>query len=269
VREIVIVQAGGQWVWPVVKVGFKRTLRDGPNNATVVLETLSIAPAVFAVSGLLSHYECDHLIRVAHPGLARSAVHDPSLHSGRTSSDVWIHDPEDPWLQGLRKRTASLLRSNESFLEGAVNVVRYRRGEKYDPHYDHVDSRAYEAEPLVWRDLYHKGHKNRLATVLWYLNNGTRGGETQFPRSQGLPPPAADGGCRGLRIRPEKTNAVLFYTLTPDGQGDPYSIHGSCPVVGSEAIKVFQNVAGLFDRIVRPRDHLPAAPPSRGGRKPI
>jgi hypothetical protein len=111
----------------------------------VVLETLSLAPAVFAVTGLLTERECDHILRRAEPQVQPSVVHDASLGAGRTSSDVWLHEPEEPapqppphreppalppqdrLIEALRSRTAAVVKSNISCLEGAVQVVRYRR----------------------------------------------------------------------------------------------------------------------------------------------
>lgn len=35
----------------------------------------------------------------------------------------------------------------------------------------------------------------------------------------------------GVAVRPRKGDAVLFYSLTPDGQMDPQSLHAGCPVI--------------------------------------
>lgn len=34
---------------------------------------------------------------------------------------------------------------------------------------------------------------------------------------------------KGLANKPVKGDALMFYSLTPDGKEDPLSLHGSCP----------------------------------------
>jgi prolyl 4-hydroxylase len=38
----------------------------------------------------------------------------------------------------------------------------------------------------------------------------------------------------GLKIKPEKGNAILFYNLLPNGQFDTLSYHGGCPILKGE-----------------------------------
>ena len=42
-----------------------------------------------------------------------------------------------------------------------------------------------------------------------------------------------DGGG-AYKYRPRRGDALLFYSLTPDGSIDPRSLHGGCPVVRGE-----------------------------------
>lgn len=54
-----------------------------------------------------------------------------------------------------------------------MQVLRYENGEKYESHYD------------FFRDsLNVKRGGHRIATVLMYLSNVTKGGETIFPRAE-------------------------------------------------------------------------------------
>ena len=42
--------------------------------------------------------------------------------------------------------------------------------------------------------------------------------------------------CRTkLAVTPARAKAVLFYSQFPDGQVDPASIHGACPILGDES----------------------------------
>ena len=55
-----------------------------------------------------------------------------------------------------------------------------------------------------------------------YLADTEEGGETIFPFTD------------GVLTKPIKRNAVLLYNCTPDGVEDPFSLHGSAPVISGE-----------------------------------
>lgn len=42
-------------------------------------------------------------------------------------------------------------------------------------------------------------------------------------------PEWSDCAKRGLAVKAVKGDALLFYSLKPDGSTDPTSLHGSCP----------------------------------------
>ena len=54
--------------------------------------------------------------------------------------------------------------------------------------------------------------------MIVYLSDVEEGGETLFPNI-------------GLKIRPQKGSALLFWNRTPDGVLDPLVLHSSVPVV--------------------------------------
>ena len=39
-----------------------------------------------------------------------------------------------------------------------------------------------------------------------------------------------DDSKPGLKVQPIRGNSVLFYNMKPDGELDPLSLHGACPV---------------------------------------
>lgn len=104
-------------------------------------------------------------------------------------------------------------------------MLRYELGEHYDAHHD------------VFRSTeYGKQSSNRIATVLVYLEAPEEGGETIFP-AEGEDGPDRIRGynfktCdRGYRYKPRRGDAVLFWSLKPNGEFDERSLHGGCPVV--------------------------------------
>ena len=58
------------------------------------------------------------------------------------------------------------------------------------------------------------------------------GGETSFPKAK-----VSDFNNdhrQGFKIHPGKGNAVLFYNLLPDGNGDDLALHAALPVKKGE-----------------------------------
>lgn len=72
-----------------------------------------------------------------------------------------------------------------------------------------------------------------------YLADVTKGGETAFPEgSKWLTPdlesrmgPFSDCAAGHVAFRPKAGDALLFYSIKPDGTHDPASLHTGCPVV--------------------------------------
>ena len=58
-------------------------------------------------------------------------------------------------------------------------------------------------------------------TLLLYIQLPDKGGATSFPK-------AADG--RGLQVVPARGDAVLFYSMLPDGNADDLALHAGMPI---------------------------------------
>jgi len=72
----------------------------------------------------------------------------------------------------------------------------------------------------------------RFATLLLYLNEGMKGGETSFPRWVNAET------FRELKTVPEIGKAVLFYSQLPDGNLDDFSQHAALPVTEGEKVSI-------------------------------
>jgi prolyl 4-hydroxylase len=116
-----------------------------------------------------------------------------------------------------------------------MQILRYEKGQKYDPHYDYFHD-AVNSSP--------KRGGQRMATMLVYLRDTELGGETIFPKAK-KPPDFDDpdaGAFRwsqcaqvgGVPVRSVAGDAVLFWSLTEAYTLDPGSLHGACPVVAGE-----------------------------------
>jgi prolyl 4-hydroxylase len=94
-----------------------------------------------------------------------------------------------------------------------MQVVHYINGQKYDSHHDWGVSGYPES---------------RFITMLMYLNTQAdpgAGGETSFPKG---------GSGGGIKVRPVKGTAMVFYNLLPDGNGDDLSLHAALPAIRGE-----------------------------------
>ncbi|CAK9170020.1 unnamed protein product [Ilex paraguariensis] len=193
---------------------------------------LSWHPMAFLYRGFLTDKECDHLVTLAKDKLEKSMVADnesgKSIESEvRTSSGMFLQKAQDDMVAGIEARIAAW-----TFLPAengeSMQILHYEHGQKYEPHFDYFHDK-------VNQEL--GGH--RVATVLMYLSDVEKGGETIFPSSEekGSQPKGddlTDCAKNGYAVKPMKGDALLFFSLHPDATTDPLSLHGSCPVIKGE-----------------------------------
>ncbi|XP_008808711.2 probable prolyl 4-hydroxylase 6 isoform X2 [Phoenix dactylifera] len=211
---------------------------------------LSWRPRAFLYRGFLSYEECDHLIKLAEGQLEKSTVADndsgKSLMSGvRTSSGTFLEKQQDEIVTRIERRVAAWTFLPEENAE-SVQVLRYEKGQKYDPHFDYFNDKF---------NIERGGH--RFATVLMYLSNVKKGGETVFPFAEGgvsqyKDETWSDCARAGYAVKPNKGDALLFFSLHVNATTDPRSLHGSCPVIEGEKWSATKWIhVRNFDRPVR------------------
>ena len=174
-------------------------------------------PRVVVLSGLLSHEECDQLVALARPRMARSetlevATGGSAVHESRTSQGMFFDREENPLCSRIERRIADLLDWPLDHGEG-LQVLHYGPGAEYMPHYDYFDPDQPGTAPVLKRG------GQRVASVVMYLNTPKRGGGTVFPDVQ-------------FEVAPIKGNAVFFSYDRPDPI--THSLHGGSPVIEGE-----------------------------------
>ncbi|GMH05071.1 hypothetical protein Nepgr_006911 [Nepenthes gracilis] len=204
------------------------SVRFDPTHVT----QLSWTPRAFLYKGFLTEKECDHLIQLAKDKLEKSMVADnesgKSVESTvRTSSGMFLMKAQDDVVTGIEARIAAWTFLPEENGE-AMQILHYEHGQKYEPHYDYFHDKFNQELG---------GH--RIATVLMYLSDVGKGGETVFPDSvskmeQLKDDSWSDCARKGYAVKPRKGDALLFFSLHPDATTDPSSLHGSCPVIEGE-----------------------------------
>ncbi|GAB4851203.1 Probable prolyl 4-hydroxylase 4 [Ancistrocladus abbreviatus] len=199
------------------------------------VKQISWKPRAFVYEGFLTNEECDHLVSIAKSELKRSFVADnqsgqSKVSEVRTSSGMFINKGKDAIVERIEEKIATW-----SFLPKEngedIQVLRYEHGQKYDPHYDYFADKV---------NIARGGH--RMATVLMYLSDVGKGGETVFPNAEESPhhksPASHDdlSECakKGIAVKPRKGDALLFFSLHPNATPDTDSLHGGCPVIEGE-----------------------------------
>jgi len=177
------------------------------------------APRVILFGGLLAPEECDQLIELSRGKLARSSVVNAAtgsydVHPHRTSAGTHFARGENELIRRIEARISELV---EIPIERGepLQILHYRPGGEYKPHFDYFDP----AQPGNEAVLQHGGQ--RVATLVMYLNDVEAGGSTVFPEV-------------GLDVLPRRGHAVYFAYTTEDGQLDKRSLHGGSPVGAGE-----------------------------------
>jgi prolyl 4-hydroxylase len=184
------------------------------------IKVLSWTPRIFLVENFLSPFECDYLKEKSRPKLKRSTVvstkaGEAQVHEARTSKGMFFQcRSNDIVLRNVEKRVSELVMLPEEHAE-AMQVLCYGPGEEYRPHYDYFDKSTEGG-----LECYSRGGQ-RIATVIMYLENTAKGGETIFPKAN-------------IAVKPVKGNAVVFYNCLPNGEEDPLTLHGGAPVIEGE-----------------------------------
>lgn len=190
---------------------------------------LSWSPRAFLLKGFLSDEECDHLIDTAKPHMQKSMVADSAsgmsvASTVRTSTGTFLPKGADDVIKRIEKRVAQLSMIPVEHQEG-LQILHYQDGQKYEPHFDYFHDPE-NSKP-------EKGGQ-RVVTILMYLTTVEEGGETVFPNAPDkvTGPDWSDCAKKGLAVKTFKGDALMFYSLKPDGSTDPASLHGSCPTTG-------------------------------------
>jgi prolyl 4-hydroxylase len=174
-------------------------------------------PRVVVLGDLLSHQECDELIALATPRLARSLTvatktGGEEVNADRTSNGMFFQRGENELVRRIEERIGRLLGWPVENGEG-LQILHYTPGTEYKPHYDYFDPNE-PGTPTILR----RGGQ-RVGTVIMYLHEPEKGGGTVFPDVH-------------LEVAPKRGNAVFFSYERP--HPSTRTLHGGAPVIAGE-----------------------------------
>ena len=172
------------------------------------------SPILVVFGNLLSEDECEGLIAAARPRMGRSltvqtATGGEEVNDDRTSQGMFFRRGENDVVTRVEARIARLLQWPVENGEG-LQILNYKPGAEYKPHYDYFDPR----EPGTARITQRGGQ--RVGTLVMYLNEPVRGGGTTFPDV-------------GLEVLPKRGHAVFFAYDRPHAA--TRTLHGGAPVL--------------------------------------
>jgi prolyl 4-hydroxylase len=189
---------------------------DAGDRRVAVLQVMA-DPRVVVFGGLLSDEECEQLIALAKPRLARSLTvatktGGEEVNADRTSNGMFFQRGENDLVRRIEQRIARLVKWPEENGEG-LQILHYEPGTEYKPHYDYFDP----AEPGTPTILRRGGQ--RVATIVMYLAEPEKGGGTVFPDVH-------------MEVAPKRGSAVFFSYVRP--HPSTRTLHGGAPVLAGE-----------------------------------
>ncbi|GLE02312.1 hypothetical protein PINS_up011150 [Pythium insidiosum] len=266
--RLYLVAPGLLFVWPFVALGHRAyvTPQNSPTGKAVIIESFTESPRTFHLHNFFTYEEADRLIeRILeiddeNNKLQQSSVgheSDRKVKSPHRTSENAFDMVSDTAIE-IRKRVFEVLALGdyqEDMCDG-LQLLRYKQKQAYIAHTDYFDKHTTDE----WNWDPSTGGSNRFATVFMYLSNVTRGGQTVFPLAdmpEGIPDSynhpedAKTYQQTGLELfdtsswefdmvkkcstklasYPRKAHAILFYSQKPNGELDPMSLHGGCPVL--------------------------------------
>ena len=174
-------------------------------------------PQLLVLGSVLSDDECDALVALAQPRMRRSLTVQTDtggdeVNDVRTSDGMFFGQAENPLVQRIEARIGALLRWPTTHGEG-LQVLHYRPGAEYRPHYDFFDPTQPGTPAILSRG------GQRVGTFIIYLSEPDGGGATTFPDL-------------GLEEMPRKGHAVIFAYNRPSAA--TRTLHAGAPVLAGD-----------------------------------
>lgn len=158
----------------------------------------------FEIENFLTEQECDNLIQLAIlKGVSTSEV---NMSEGsqvdenvRISETTWFEHDSNDAVAEIKSKVVNVLEKMSGCFPSPskldfepLQIVHYKKGGKYDPHYDGDECTVDQCKLKL----------QRIATFLIYLNDDFQGGHTAFPVSN-------------VSITPKKGKLLFFWVADP------------------------------------------------------
>ena len=176
-------------------------------------------PLVLTIDNCLTVDECNHMIQISKPKMARSLVSNNKEgveSTSRTSLNAWIQHDYDEITLRIGKKIANIVGIPLENAE-AYQVLHYDINGEYRNHYD---SWEHDGSEKTLRCMKYGGA--RLKTALVYLNDVEEGGSTRLNRLN-------------IDVLPKQGKLLIFEnTYVGTNIKHPLSEHAGMPVIKGE-----------------------------------
>ena len=175
---------------------------------------------IAVVHDFISQEECEEILAYSWQNMERSTVASKDgkgqKHDKRTGSNTWLQHDASPIIKGVADRISQMVRMPLKNAE-PFQVVYYKENEEYDYHWDSFD----ESDDVATEE-YIKNGGQRLITVLGYLRDVPKGGETGFNHL-------------GVNIQPRRGSVIVWWNVEPNTtKREIKSQHAGLPVLEGE-----------------------------------
>lgn len=177
-------------------------------NRVITGEVLHEEPLIVKFHNVLTEEECATLINYAKARLRRSKLASKQEREIRTSSGMFFEENENPFIEQIELRIASLMHLPVEQAEG-LQVLRYEPGQQFKAHFDYFSAH------------HPSSSNNRISTLVVYLNDVEEGGETTFPNL-------------GIINKPSRGTAIYFEYFYQDAAINELTLHSGEPVIHGE-----------------------------------
>jgi prolyl 4-hydroxylase len=189
---------------------------DAGDRRVHVVQAMAM-PRIVVFGSLLSDAECEELIALARPRLARSLTvatqtGGEEVNQDRTSNGMFFQRGENELVRRIEARIGRLVNWPVEQGEG-LQILQYGPGAEYKPHYDYFDPDQPGTPTILKRG------GQRVGTLIMYLGEPEQGGGTVFPDVH-------------LEVAPKRGNAVFFSYERP--HPSTRTLHGGTPVRSGE-----------------------------------
>ncbi|KAK7047728.1 hypothetical protein SK128_025146 [Halocaridina rubra] len=197
-----------------------------------LVEQHSLDPELVTFHRVLTKRQIQEITSLGIPFLQQAAFRSGNIKEDsvgsfkiRSSYTAWLQEDTHPVLKNLNKKISALtglhLNDNKGYSE-ALQLNVYGAGGYYSPHVDafNLGDEAYNNTDDVKDpgEIAERREGDRIATVMFYMNDVEAGGYTAFPRI-------------GVGVKPTEGSAVFWTNLLSDGSTDVRTLHGACPVL--------------------------------------
>lgn len=206
----------------IISILWFRKTSSSPSEPKIVKHTHGDY-VILEIFNLLSPDECEQLIAHAlKKGMHESDVLSYGATSGtevnnnyRNSKTAWLPDDDHPLCKRLAEFSQQITNipiENQEMLQ----VAHYPPSGKFNEHFD-----ACVYDDKDYCDKMNNYAGQRRSTLLIYLNDNFKGGETEFVNI-------------GLKVKPEKGKAILFWNTDENENIIEKSKHRANPVENGE-----------------------------------